>query len=341
MDPIVSVGPRPEFAKEGGSEVTQKQEEFLDYAFDMRLPFRHPFRLAAHSAVRKKVGMIKWRHKIRMAPIMRTETYKPDIEEQPDPNIPGATIKVSKGVENFVKTHRERIEKDPEKYKWVIDKLNNNIPVTLDVEYSDPVYNDPYPKFVNNKNFYVRKDVEGYEGLIETRLTVERVSMRHYELKKFEKEYEFVNIDKLLYDSDEDEKNEEIRKGAYTEAYDILECVFHFNETNDTGGDTEKIVCFFSEKKQMYLGGVYYPLTVLECYYVPHYVKKNREGFYQGCISEDIRDVHISKNAILNFTLEGAWIGNMVTPPRYICFFSEKKQTIFSVSPPVSLVSLK
>ena len=65
VDPIVSVSPRPEFAKEGGNEVCEKQEQFIDYAFDVKIPFKSEFELAAFSASTKRVGVIKWFHKIK------------------------------------------------------------------------------------------------------------------------------------------------------------------------------------------------------------------------------------------------------------------------------------
>ena len=314
VDPIVSIKPRPEFGRQGGYEVCQLQEEFIDYAFDMRLPYRSVFRRATHSAVRKKVGWIKWMHKVRTETRRREETYKPETEQRIDPNT-RQPIMVNKGVENFIRTHRQEVEKNPEKYQWIINRLNEGTPVTLDVEYPEVVYNDPFPKFVNNKNFYARLATDGYEGLKETRLTVERVNYTYYKLKQFEKEYDFVNVDKLLYDNEEDEKNRKVREGAYNENYNILECVYRFKENNEVDEEEKRIVCFFSEEKQIYIGGVYYPLIVLECYYVPRYaVLTDEPGLYQGCVSEDIRDNHIADNAILNFTLEGAWIANMVTP---------------------------
>lgn len=314
VDPVISVKPRPGFVLQDGTKVTEAQEDFIDYALDELIPYKDAFKLAAYSAAKKKVGIIKWIHKIKMEKRSRTETYTPEVEERGVDPQTQQPIMVNKGIENFSQMHKEEVEKNPDKYKWVVDRLNNNQPVTLDVEYDEVTRNDPFPKFVDNKNFYVRVDCEGYEGLCEEELYIERESYTYYQLKKLEEDYEFIDVDKLLYETDEDQDDDKKRDDAYTKKYDILIATYRFFETEGDVDSEEKIIAYFAEDRKIYLGGIYYPLTVLECIYSPHYVKMTGTGFYKDSVTEDLTDVHLAMNAILNFTLEAAWISNIVTP---------------------------
>ena len=314
VDPSISVKPRPGFTLEGGQEVTDAQEDFLDYALDELIPYKDAFRLASYSASKKRVGMIKWIHKIKTEKRSRTETYKPEMEQRGTDPQTQEPIMVNKGIENFTQTHKEEAEKNPEKYEWIVKDLMANKPVTLDVEYDEVTRNDPFPKFIDNKNFYVRVDCEGYEGLCEEELYIERESYTYYQLKKLEEDYEFINVDKLLFETADDEKENKKRDDAYTKKYDILVATYKFFEKKGDVDSERKIVAYFAEDRKAYLGGIYYPFTVIECVYVPHYIKMTGTGFYKESLTEDLTDVHLAQNAILNFTLEAAWIANIITP---------------------------
>ena len=314
-DPIISVSPRPGFAKGIGTEVCKQQQEFLDYALDERIPIRAPLRLAASSATHKKVGMIKWIHKVRKEKRIGHEKFKGNPQVVGiDPQTREPIIK-NEGLEDFLLHFGDVIEKDRKrnpnstKYNWIIKRLQEGKEAEFDIEYRDVVYSDPFPTFVDNKNFYVRKDTEGYLGLCETLLTVERVSFSYFQLRKFEDEFDFVNVDKLIYDKDTEDNR---RKGYASETYDILECVYCAKLPGDD--EDTKIVCWIAEKDWVYLGGIYYPYTVIDCYYVPHYMKRTDLGFYQEGVAEDLTDPHLSQNAILNHTLEAAHMANTVTP---------------------------
>jgi len=316
VDPKISINPRPGFAKGVGMEVCSQQQEFLDYALDERIPLRKPLRLACSSATYKKVGMVKWSHKVRKEKRIGHEKYvgKP-IVTGVDPQ--GQPIIENKPLNEFLLAYGDVIEKElaknPEstKYSSIIKKLQEGKKAEFDYEYDDVVYNDPFPKFVDNANFYVRKDTEGYIGLCEASLITERVSFSYYQLKQFEKEFDFVNIDKLIYDKGDDKP----REGYASEKYDVLEHVYYavLPEDEETGEYT-KIVCWEAEKENLYLGGINYPYTVLDCYYVPHYVKCTDNGFYQEGVAEDITSPHKASNAILNHTLESAQMANTITP---------------------------
>ena len=316
--PIISVNPRPGFAKGAGTEICNQQQEFLDYVLDERIPLRAPLRLAASSATYKKVGMVKWTHKVRKEKRIGHDKYegKPEVTGQ-NPET-GEPVIENKPLEAFLLSYGDVIEKDKEKnpdstkYDWIIKRLTQGKKAEFDYEYDEVVYNDPFPQFVDNKNFYVRKNTKGYLGLCETGLIVERVNFNYYDLKKLEKENGFVNVDKLIYDSEQDEKNDDKRTGFANETYDVLECVYYALLLGED--EYTKIICWFAEEGMVFLGGIYYPYTVLDCYYVPHYVKCTDVGFYQESVAEDLTDVHLSKNAILNHTLEAAQMANTVTP---------------------------
>lgn len=318
VDPKISVNPRPGFAKGMGTEVCSQQQDFLDYALDEKIPLRKPIRLAATSATYKKVGIIKWIHKVRKEKRIGHEKYvgKPEVTGM-NPQT-GQPIIENKPLEEFLLSYGDIIEKDKTKnpnstkYDWIIKRLMQGKKAEFDYEYDEVTYNDPFPQFVDNANFYVRKDTEGYLGLCEASLITERVSFTYYQLKQLEKEYGFVNVDKLIYDNEKDEKP---RDGFASEKYDILEHVYYAILPEDKeSGEYTKIICWEGEEKNIYLGGIYYPYTVLDCYYVPHYVKCTDTGFYQEGVAEDITDPHLADNAILNHTLESTHQATTVTP---------------------------
>lgn len=310
VEPIVSISPRPGFAKGEGYTICQEQEQFIDYALDEKIPLKDPLRLAADSATYKKVGVIKWIHKVRKEPRIRTEKYTGKTEQIGVDQQTGKPILKNQGIIDFMAAYGPEVEKDPKKYEWILKKLVQDKVAKFDVQYDEIVYNDPFPKFVDNKNFYVRKATEGYLGLCETQLTVERVEFTYYGLKKLEKENGFVNVDKLIYDSVDDENAHKKRDGFANEMYPVLECVYMYR----MGEEYQKIVCWISETKKCYLGGVYFPFTVIGSYYVPHHVKTTGTGFYQEGVAESLTDTHLSKNAILNHTLEAAQMATTITP---------------------------
>ncbi len=307
VEPMVAVSPRPGYAQKAGVEICESQEQFIDYALEEKIPIRKPIRLAADSAVHKRVGITKWVHKVLKEKRIKTETFKgtPEIVGQ-DPRT-GQPIVKNKGLEDFLLAYNDEVKKDPDKHKWIIDALTAGKEISFDAEYDEVVYNDPYPVFVDNKNFYVRKSVEDYDDLCQTQFTGERVNFTYYKLKQLEKENKFINIDKLIND-----KDGKLKEKYAQEDYDVIECVYYFKLDEDDD-EWVKIVCWMAEEDWEYLGGIYFPYTVLQCYYIPHYVVVG-EGFYPECPAEMITDQHLAKNAILNHTLESTHKTNTITP---------------------------
>lgn len=318
VDPIISVNPRPGFAKGVGTKVCKEQQEFLDYVIDEKIPLRKSLRLAANSATYKKVGVIKWVHKVRKEKRIGHAKFEGKPEVIGINQQTGQPLIKNKALEDFMLNYGDMIRKEEErnpgskKYDWIINRLKEGKKVEFDYEYDDVVYNDPYPQFVDNKNFYVRKDTDGYWGLCEAQLIAERISFSYYQLKNLEKEYDFVNLDKLIYDNEEDKKADNKRENYATENYNIIECPFYVRLPDEE--EYTKVVLWIAEEKMVYLGGIYYPYTVLDSYYVPHYVKCTDNGFYQEGVAEDVTDTHLSKNAILNHTLEAAQMANTIVP---------------------------
>jgi len=305
VDPMMTITPRPEFAKRDGYEVCEKQLEFVDSRLDEKIPYKSEFELAALSAALKKVGIIKWIHKIKKERRIGIETYvgKNEVVGQDEQGQP---IIENSGIKEFLLIHGEEMEDNQAKFTGIIKQLMDEKTVRLDVEKDEVVYNDPCPKFIDNKNFFVRLKTNGYEGLCDARLIIERVNYTYYELKKLEKDNGFINIDELIKDDEG-----KTRPGAYSEDFDVLECTYYFSESND--GENIKVVVWIAEKKKMYLGGMHYPYTTLDCVYIPHYVKKTKTGFYQDGIAEDLTDIHIAGNAILNLALEDAYLANLLS----------------------------
>lgn len=314
-DPKFSVTPRPEFFKQGGLAICQRQSDFLDYKLDM-LPINEGEELTLHSGVLKGTGILKITHKIKREDRKRDETYKgnplPVMDEQTgqpkaDPQT-GQPLIRNKGLEEFLQNWPDA----PKDYPGYIKQLMEGKEISILASYKETTYNDPEFRNVDLKNFYVRKATEGYEGLKTTKLTVECISYSYWDLLKEEKQENFYDIEKITYGYKEGKQSDKI-KSFENKNYNILECVYYAKLKED---DTEdiKVVLFFDEESKVNIGAILYPYYLIDCYYVPHHILKKKAGFYQPGIGVRLTGSGIAENAILNFVLEGAWITNTVTP---------------------------
>lgn len=310
-DPVFSVSPRPGFYKQNGLEVCVKQQDFLDYKMD-NLPFDNEIDLVFHSAANKGTGILKIFHDIRIEKRRREEYYKAEIVPVIDPNTKqpamgpdGMPIIRNKGLEEFISNWPNAL-KD---YPAMVKKLMEGKDINFIAEYNETTYNDPRPKSVDLKDFYCRTNTDGYEGLEETRLIAERKSYTYWELKKEEKQDKFYDIDKLVYD----EKKKEKTNNYENKQFDILECVYYF-KLKETDEEETRCVFWMDEEKEIIIGSILYPYYAISSYYIPFYIKKKNSGFYQPGVAEDLTDSNLAENAILNLTLEGAYINNTVTP---------------------------
>lgn len=307
MDPRFSISPRPGFEAAGGTEICEKQSDFLDDRLDY-LPYRPEAEKVVRSSVRKGVGFMKIFHYIHCEKRRREEEYIGKVEVigmDPKTQMP---ILENKGLKEFLANWPEA-EKD---YPGLVKQLNEEKPINIIAEYKETVYNDAKFRHIDNKNFYCRIATEGYEGLKTTRLTGERISMTWWELQQAEYEKKFTNIDELTYDKkDKDKKTRE--KGYENKSYDIMEYVYYF-KMKEGDDDPVKIVCWISEEKEIVLGGILYPFYAIDCYYVPHHIKHTKSGMYQTGLAEDMSDDEYAAAIFLNSALEGAYISNLITP---------------------------
>lgn len=307
-DPLYSISARPEFAKEGGREVCEHQQDFLDNKIDTVIPMRPEMAKVDYSTALKGTGILKLTHRIKREDRKREEVYEG-----------------KKGAKEFKLAWPEEAKKHPE----FIEALEKGGKKNWIVSYKDTTYNDPYPQFIDLKNFFVRLDTNGYEGLKTTKLIVEKQEYTWWELKQMENDpdYSFFDVDKLMFEWDKGKKrsdrNEEKDLKKFTDyktrKYTILECVFYFKDVGEDGKEVKdgkeiKGVFWLGEEREVMIGSIYYPYWGLDSYYFPKYIKHKVSGFYQPGVGEDLTDSNIAEDALLNFILEGAWSHNIFTP---------------------------
>lgn len=313
VDPVFSVSPRPKFGKGQGVEVCVQQQDFLDYKVD-NLPFEPEMDLVFHSAVVKGTGILEIYHDIQSERRRREEVYEPKLSPVMDPVTKGPKIDPQTQLpifENFgLKEFLSNWPNAPKDYPGLVRKLADGQVIRFVVDYKEVTYNDPRPKFIDLKDFYVRLNTEGYHGLKTTKLIAVRENYTYWELKKEEAQSKFYDIDELVYD----EKGPENKVKNYESLdFDILKCTFYF-KINEKDDEETKVVCWVDEKKKIIIGSILYPYFAIASNYLPFYIKRKNKGFYQPSMAEDLTDNDLAQSAILNLTLETAYIQNTVTP---------------------------
>ena len=307
-DPIYQISPRPEFHREGGEEVADKQTDFLDYKLDTEGAFKKVKRKVINSACIYGVGIEKMFHKIKRRKRKRSETIKGNPIQEIMQTPQGQMIRiVNKPLEDFLREY-------PDAPKSYIKNLQEGKEIHYEVEYMETVKNDPLPQFVDIRNFYVRESCDGYEDLGDQLLIEEETCYSWWELKRLERRGIFNNIDELKYKYEKQgTKVEELRDSFRTREYTIRECTYQAKLDEN---DEEEVKCVFwiEEDSKIIIGASYYPWDGIDCIYNPHYIKQEVEGFYQPGMAEDLTDINIVENLFLNFGLEGAWTSNMITP---------------------------
>lgn len=330
-DPHFDITPRPEFARTpDGIDVADRQSDFLDYKLDTLVDVSSPLYRAAHSAALKGTGIIKGSWETRKVRRKREEFFQGSPVPITDPADPtrqamdpetGRPMFRNAGLEGFLRIYPEAGESRPD----LIEKLSLGKRINFLVEYDEVIYSDPKFEYVDLKNFYVDMACEGHLGLKTTRLTVERRNWSFFELKRLERMGEMFDIDTLLPVTED----KEARRRAQSDTYDVLVCTY----LAEFEGHSEptKVVLFIAEEKNLVIGSTYFPYYSIDTQYIPVYIKNKVPGFYQPGIGEDLTDSNIAEDAILNFTLEGAYAANTVTPitnnPKIISQFLEKNWT--------------
>ena len=309
-DPVFAITPRPEYGQEGGVDVCNKQQDFLDYKMD-NLPIEPEMDLVFHSAAVKGVGWLELIYDIRREQRKREEFYEskltPVIDVQTGKPVIGKDGKpamISLGLKEFIRNWPDA----PKDYPGLCKKLVDGEDISFVATYRETVYNDPRPKYHDIKDVFVRVKTDGYDGLKYTRLIAIRENYTYWELKKEESEDKFRDIDKLV-----ETKDGKRPDNFETLDFDILKCTYYFR-LNESDKEETKIVVWIHEDKKVVIGAILYPFYAVACCLIPFYVKRKKKGIYQPGVAEDMTDSNIAENAILNLTLEGAYINNTVTP---------------------------
>jgi len=299
-DPMYAVTPRPEYGK-NNIDVCEKQEDFLDYKVD-NLPFMPELDLVYHSAAVKGTGWLEIFYDIKREDRRREESYESKMEQVDDGQ--GNMTMVSRGLEEFLSNWPDAAIDHP----GYIKRLMAGKDIEFVADYKETIYNDPRPKYHDIKDIYVRLKTDGLEGLKTTRLIAIKENFTYWELKREETDGKFYDIDKLVLK--EDGKRPD---NFETMDFDIFKCTYYFRMKEDDDKET-KIVCWLAEEKKIIIGSTLYPYYSVGCTLIPFYVKRKLKGIYQPGVAEDMTDSNLAENAILNMTLETAYINNTVTP---------------------------
>jgi len=293
---VFTASPRPEHREKHSTNITDKIEDFLDYKIDEVIPLEEKMQQVAHNATLKHGGVLKV--------VQKRKTRKRKCEEH---------YEGEEGIKSLLESYPDAAEKYPQ----YIKALSEGKSLDLIVEFDEVTYDDPFPKSVNPKNFRVRLNVEGLEGLKDSYLVAERKEYTYWELKNEEREENLFDVDELTYEADSNGEQKRIENFA-SEKYELWECVL-FTRLDDKSekGDIEeyqKCVFHVSRDKKSLHGAIYYPWYDIDTYYVPFFITCRKEGFWQPGIGASLTDVHLAENVILNLALEGAYQSNLITP---------------------------
>jgi len=303
-DPKYSISPRPEFEREGGQEVCDKQQDFLDYKLD-NLPFEAPEGKTIISSCIKGTGWTKLYHEIKREKRRREERY----DGKPIPvgmDAQGKVVTENKGLKEFLANWPTAMKDYPGYVKDLVEGKE----IKFIAEYYELTYNDPLLKNIAVKDLYVRLNTSGYEGMKDQRLIAERENYSYWKLKKEEKREKFYDIDKLV--AEKDNPAQKVKNYA-SKDFDIFECNYFF-KLKEEDEEEVKLKVWIAKEKKLVIGAVYYPLYGVECDYVPHYICQVDNGIYQPGLAEFVTDSNIAQSVILNLALGGAYIRNTVTP---------------------------
>jgi hypothetical protein len=319
-DPIVDVTPRPsELKREAKTEdeVCERQQQFVEFAMDEEIKPEHDISQTNICAVNKFVGIIKLEYLYEKETRRREEVYEGKNEVKgTDPQ--GNPIIENEALKEFEANYPNWEERGYASYR---NRIADGKKVSLVVEYLDTISNNPKFTNVPIENFFVKNSTNGYAGLCKAHLIGELQKLTWYELKKKEKEDEFINVDKIKdMPLNGDEKAGGETKETYrTRDYDIIEATTYFAMNEDD--DEIKVKVWFAPKSEemhefIFLGAINYPWYGYDSDYVPFYVKLNNDGFYGGCKSvlDDLKDSNIAQDAILNLSLHSMYVRNILTP---------------------------
>jgi len=304
-DPVISVTPRPEYARNDGFKTCEKIEDHLDYEIDEVIPLEETYQLVTYNTVCKPIGWLKIPYVIRQERKTREETYggQPiSVDEQ------GQDVNEELG--RFLQAYPDARTDNPD----LVKDLEEGKEINIIADYNETTYNAAYPTNVDPKNLYVRRMTEGYDGLCRTRLIEEDLEYTFWELKGMEKDGLLYDVDALKYKKNDKERKKAIM-GYENKKYQITQSVYYFkeNETDEDGEET-KLIIWRERDREMIIGSIRYPYYGVPCFYIPHWIQKTMPGMYQKSLSEFLAPSNIAENAILNLLLQSVYIRNTFSP---------------------------
>lgn len=301
-DPVYAVTSRPGTIRKGQDMVAEHQEDYLDYLFDEEISLEDELRPTLDCSALKGVGFLKIPYHYQQKAKKREEHYS---GKDPENEIKRLLQNYPHAMDPTSKDH------------WIVKKLIDRKDVHFAAEFNETVYNNPKPSHVAITDFWADKDISNYDELCDAQITIEAQHYTWWELKKMEKDGDLENVDEMKYSPGKDPgENSSLITDYKTRKQDIIEVVYCFNEKeeSDNPDDEIRIVCWFGVESKAYLGAINYPYYGVECYYIPFHCKKRKKGLWKSGVGETLTSSHLAQNALLNFTLTGAWIQNTVTP---------------------------
>ncbi len=313
-DPKFSCSLRPEAVRKGMTQdnirkIERDQEDYLDYQFDERINIASPLRKTIHQAVTLRGGIIKVPYSYQERQKTREEFYSGKAIESGDVDSSGKPIMIAEGLSLFLKNYPKAVLPDNEGYPYFM-ALSEFKDTKIKSKYKDAVYDDVKPCFVDTLNFWCRKSVEGYDGLCNEQIYIERVPYTYWEMEGMERNKEMVNVSKMEFT---DEKLEIRNEKFKLTVHNALEITYYF-AMNENDAEETRVVCRFGEENKVYLGCFLYPYDTVECVYVPFYITDKEPGFYKSGLAEKLTDSNITQNAMLNMMLTEAWLELVSTP---------------------------
>ena len=316
MDPMFSITPRPEFAGRDGMDVAARQTDFLDYSFDEEIQPETEVELCFRQSAIKFVGIIKADYEYKEAQRKRDESY--DGSELKVQIKGDQVVGINEGLKRFIDNYPDAVSR----YQSYVKRLVQGKKIDIVVDYLDNVANNPRLTSIKVENFYVANSTKGIKGLKNAHLIVERQPYTWWELQEQVREGTFKEdaVDDMKHEGPSKDKEGKPLEAKIVEdyrnrEYDVLECTYQFL-MNENDEEPIKIKAWFSEVREKFLGGNFWPYYGFDTDYIPFYMKVNDKGFYGGAESviADLKDSNIAQNAMLNFMLQGAYNANILTP---------------------------
>lgn len=288
-DPIFSVSPRPRYAKKGGYEAAEKQEQFLDYEFDSEIIIHSPVRKAFHEATLKDGGIVKliWE---------RDYEWKRVREKYPG---------TKKGLNDFLEAYPDAREK----HLSFVKDLEEGHDIDIVVDKKEIVYDAPRFYHVPFKNFYIDLNTEGLLGLRKARFFAE---LQNYTWHELQEEVEEGRFDKdkveLLQWSVSADGQVSLRPNYEDENYDIYECNLFYDIKGN--GKPKRIVVWYSRERKVILSAIHFPYEHGRPYYIPFFIVEEEPGWHQPGLARILMPANIIANSITNFLLDNAFYRN-------------------------------